>query len=425
MNTTTMKNSIYTIIMLSLLAFGCGEHSHDGHEGHDHGEESHEEEEADSKTEVHLLQNQMDIMGIEMGNFQFLNLSTTVKSNGQLEVPPQNKASLSALLGGRVKSVNVLAGDYVHKGQVLAMLEHPDFIELQEKYLAARVKSGLLEKNFLRKKKLFEENVSSAKDFEKAEAEHLSARALVNGLKAKLQMLDIDIIAIESGEFISAIPVKSLISGFVQVVEINIGMYVQPEQHLFEIVDNAEIHIDLKVYEKDMGKIKNGQKVIFSLTSNPDSVFEGTIFALGKSFENESKAMVVHAEITNKRGNLLPGMYVDARIVTTEERVRALPRGAIVSDGGMNYIFVLDSGPDDGDHHENHDHAGHDHGHEEDHSGEYIFRKVEINTGASDIGFTEVAPVDELAADARIVTKGAFYLLAEMKKGEGGHGHHH
>ena len=188
--------------------------------------------------------------------------------------------------------------------------------------------------------------------------------------------------------------------------------------------DNEHIHIDLQVYEKDIGKIRNGQKVIFSVASNPDLILQARIFAIGKSFEQEPKAMVVHAEIDNKQGNLLPGMYVDARIITNEDNVRALPDDAIVRDGGLNYIFVLK--PASTMSHSHADGKEHVHEAEDDHSNEFVFRKIEVNTGASDIGFTEVVPAYNLPAHVEIVTKGAFYLLAEMKKGQGGgHGHHH
>lgn len=418
-----MKKTTYILGILAtvfVLGLGCGQSSSDEHgegeDGHGHGEEG-------SKEEVHLVQKQMDVMGIELGKFQHLNLSTTVKSNGQLELPPQNKASLSAVMGGRVKSVNVLEGDYVTKGQVLAALEHPDFVEMQEQYMTATSQLSFLEKDYQRKKKLFADSISSAKGFQQAEAEYLAALAEANGLKAKLQMLDIDIGAVAKGSFLSAAPIRSPINGYVRKIEINMGKYVQPEQEMFEIVDNEHIHIDLMVYEKDMNKIGKGQKVIFSLTSSPDSIFEGSIFAVGKSFEREPKAMVVHAEIDNKTGNLLPGMYVDARIVTNADTVLAIPNDAIVSDGGLSYIFVLKPASTGGHSHE--EGEEHDHGNEDDHSDEHVFRKIEVSTGATDIGFTEVVPAYNLPEHVKIVTKGAFYLLAEMKKGEGGHGHHH
>lgn len=357
--------------------------------------------------EVHLLQKQMDVMDIRLGAFQFLNLSTTVKANGQLELPAQNKASVSALMGGRVKSIAVVEGDYVQKGHVLAQLEHPDFIEMQELYLSLSSQLLYVKQNFERQRSLYEDSVSSTKSFQQTQAEYETVRAKVGGLKSKLQLIGVDLAQLESGTFVSSIPIKAPINGYVRSIDINMGLSVLPNQSMFELVDNDHIHIDLSVYEKDMNKIKKGQKVVFSLSSRPDSVFQGRIFALGRAFEQEPKAMIVHAEIDNHDGSLLSGMYVDARIVTNEEKVRALPNDAIVSDGGLSYIFVLKPSTVN------------------DHEGEYVFRKIEVNTGASDIGFTEVVPVYNLPEHVQMVTSGAFYLLAEMKKGEGGHGHHH
>lgn len=408
-----MKRTIYTIsILTALFVAGCGSQSsrEPGHKKEDH---AHPLE--SGPEEVHMVQKQMEVMDITLDQFQYLNLGTTVKANGQLQLPPQNKASVSAVIGGRIKAISALEGDHVTKGQTLALLEHPDFVEMQERYMAASSQLVYQQKDYERKKILYADSISSARAFQQSEAEYNALVATVNGLKAKLQMLDIDVKSVEKGNFISAVPVRSPIDGYVRLIEVNMGMYVQPDQEMFEIVDNEHIHIDLMVYEKEMNKVQHGQKVIFSLSSDPDSVFQGSIFAVGRAFEQEPRAMVVHAEINNKKGNLIPGMYVDARIVTNEQKVKALPNDAIVSDGGLNYIFVLKPTPP------------HDHTHQETagHNDEYVFRKIEVRTGATDIGFTEVTPAYDLPENAQIATRGAFYLLAEMKKGEGGHGHHH
>jgi len=412
-------------IMLGIFFFiGCGPAEHV------HEEEEHDHEEEASKEEVHLVKRQMDVMGIELGNFQYLDLSTTVRSNGQLELPPQNKASLGAVMEGRVKSINVLEGDKVTKGQVLAYLEHPEFIELQEQYITLKSQLEFLEQDYLRKKALHEDSITSTKAFQNAQADYRSAQGELQGLTAKLEMLGLNVESVAKGNISGSIPLRSPINGFVRSIDVNLGTYVLPNEEIFEIVDNEHIHIDLRVYEKDIAKIENGQKVVFSLASNPDLLFEGSIFAIGKSFEDEPKAMVVHAEIDNKTGGLLPGMYVDARIITNAQKVRALPDDAIVSDGGLNYIFVLRPEVtahihDSGEEHAHDEEEAHKHEEEKSHEGEFLFRKIEVSTGAVDIGFTEVVPAFDLPDDLQIVTKGAFYLLAEMKKGEGGHGHHH
>ena len=402
---------------------------------------AHDEVENAPTDMVHLVQDQMDVMNIELGTFQDVNLKTTIKANGQLELPPKNKASVSSLMAGRVSYVSVIVGDRVKKGQVLARLEHPDFIQLQEDFLSTSASIKFLQQDFERKKKLLADSITSVKTYQEAEAKFNTANAKLSGLEAKLNLLGIGLQGLKQGKIVSSIPVTSPISGFVRLVEINMGMSVQPEQEMFEIVDNEHIHMDLRVYEKDIDKLEEGQKVHFSLTTKPNEVFEGKIFAIGKAFENDPKAVIVHAEIDNKTGNLLPGMYVDARIETDFNKVPALPNDAIVEDGGLSYIFVRETesgnsdshedGHDHGDGHD-HDHSDeHDHGHgqtekeESDHAGEYVFRKIEVNTGAKDIGFTEVVPAQKIGEDPVIVIKGTYYLLAELNKGEGGHEHHH
>jgi len=381
----------------------------DDHSGRDH--EAEEKEQLD----VHMVEKQMEVMNIRLGTFQNLNLSTTVKSNGRLELPPQNKASVSSLLEGRVSKIYVLEGDHVQKGQALANVEHPAYIDVQQQYLEAKSELEFAQRDYTRKQDLATDSVSSAKSLQQAEAAYRSLKAQVNGLESKLVMLGTDLNALEVGNFSRAMTIRAPIRGYVKSIDVNMGMSIAANQSLFEIVDNEHIHIDLRVYESDINKIEKEQRVMFSLTSNPDSVFQGSVFAVGRAFEDDPKAMIVHAEIDNAAGDLLPGMYVDARIITDNKSVMALPNDAIVSDGGLDYIFVLKP-------QETHTHAE---GEEHDHDNEFVFRKIEVNTGAKDIGFTEVVPVYNLPENVQIVTSGAFYLLAEMKKGEGGHGHHH
>ena len=415
---TTIKYIISIVIIA--FTFSCNQQSSEVNKPE---EENQEHTEVESDEEVHLVQKQMDVMEIKLGGFQYLNLSTTVKANGQLELPPQNKASLSTIMGGRVKSVTIIEGDYVTKGQILAQLEHPDFVEIQEQYLASKSQLSFLEKEYKRKMGLYADSINSARVSEQAEANYYSALAKTNGLKERLQIMDIDINAVERGELSSTIPIKSPINGYVKEVYINLGKYVSPQEEMIEIVDNKHIHIDLMIYEKDINKVKEGQKVIFSLYSSPDVVYSGNIFSTGKSFDREINAVVVHAEINNKTGELLPGMYVDARVITNEEKVRAVPNNAIVKDGSLNYIFVLK--PNLNSDHKHDDFEEHSHDNNQTHDKEYVFIKMEVNTGANDIGFTEVVPAYNLPEHTQLVTNGAFYLLAEMKKGEGGHGHHH
>jgi membrane fusion protein, heavy metal efflux system len=417
--------SIYSISIICIILLGSchnheeGDHDHADHEGHadhaghDHAAEAAMQEPTEEKlseTEVELTQTQLDVMEIEIGSFESLDLRSGIKSNGTLELPPQNQASVSTMLAGRVTKINVHDGDYVRKGQALAYLEDPEFINLQEHYMTARSALNSVEKSYLRKKQLNADSISSAKDFEQAEAEYYGAMAKTKGLEQKLRLLNINTTDLMSGVFVSQIPVLSPISGYVQSIHVNTGKYVLPAEDMFEIIDTEQLHLDLMVYEKDISKVELDQRVVFSLSNYPDSLFTGEIYALGKTFENSPKAMVVHAHILNKTNRMLAGMFVEASIITTKSASLSLPKDAIVDDGGLHYIFILDQ--------IHHDPA-------ED---GFVFKKTEVKVIASELGYTQIALLSPQKEDARVVTKGAFYLSAQMKKGQGGgggHGHAH
>ena len=410
-----MKN--YIIIILIVFGISSCENNSiiEGHE-HDHGAHG-------PKGAVELTEKQLSLIDYELGDFQQMNFGKNIKCSGELELPPQNKASVSALLGGRVKSIDVIEGNFVKKGQTLAVLEHPDVIEYQEQYLDVANNISLLKSDFERKQALFNDSITSQKVFEQAESDYHSAVAKLNTLKAKLSLIGVSAEQVEKGNITSGITIKSPIDGYVRLVEINIGTFVEPQAEMFEIVDNEHIHIDLHVYEKDINAIKIGQKVLFSLSSNEGVNYEAEVFAIGKAFENDTKSVRVHAEIIAKKHNLLPGMYVNAIIVADPQTRRVLPDNSIISEGEKEYIFVQTIKKAD-------EHEDHDHGHEEEsHEGhrhnaaKVGFLKIGVSTGNSELGYTEILTTGSIPLNEGIVLKGAFYLHAEMKKGDAGHVH--
>jgi cobalt-zinc-cadmium efflux system membrane fusion protein len=408
-----MKLQNLIILFFALFILGCGnptdkhgheeenEAAHEGEDAHDH----EAEEEYDKEKEVHMVAEQMEIMAIKTGGFKNMSLNGSVKASGELELPPQKKASVSTLTAGRVKKIHVLEGDKVVRGQILTELESPTIIKWQQEYMEAEGELGYLKEQFDRVTELFENETVSKRDFQQAKSEFNRVNAKSVGFKAQLQMIGIDPEKVKSGQIQSSFYVRSPLSGYVRVIQFNLGQYVTAETELFEIVDNHHIHIGLNVFEKDLAKISNNQRVNFTLVGFPNQVFEGKIFAVGKAFETQTRSVKIHAEIENKTGKLLPGMYVDARIIVENKNTLCLPEEAVVEDEGLSYIFLEKSANQK--------------------TGEVAFEKIEVNTGLKDIGYIEILPVTKIHPKSQIVVSGAFYLLAEMKKGEGGHGHHH
>jgi cobalt-zinc-cadmium efflux system membrane fusion protein len=332
------------------------------------------------------------------------NMGEYVEANGELEVPPQNEATVTAIIGANVQSIKVIEGDKIKKGQVLAYLSHPDIIDVQTEYSSNWNQLQFLTSDYERQKKLYDENVGSGKEFQRIKSEYLAMKSRVRGSEAQLVMMGLSTVKIQQGEIYSTIPVKSPIDGHIRKVEIKIGQYVQPQTDMFEIVNIDHIHADLMVFEKDMHKVKEGQKIRFSLPSDPTIELDAVIYSVGKAFEQDPKALHIHAEIENKEGYLIPGMYINAQIAVSNSESIALPESAVVKEGDKFFIFTAEK------------EKGSD-------VEEWGFKPVEVTIGSIDNGWMEVKLINQLDSNVQVAWNNAYYLMAELKKGEAEHTH--
>lgn len=373
-------------------------------------EEAQEEEK--ETTEVALTESQYKTVGIETGIVEDRNLNKVIKANGYTTVPPQNSAEVSTLIGGTVKDIFVLEGTYVNKGKVLATIQNLEVIEMQEDYQSAVANVEFLQLEYNRQKTLSEENVNPRKTFQEVKAKLAAERARAQAAKNKLDALHVN-----AKGTTSVVPIVSPINGFVGKINIAKGAFANTGVSLFEVVDNSQMHLDLNVYEKDLGSISVGQVIDFVLTNQSNKSIKGKIFGINKSFSNESKTVAVHAKIdpADAKG-LIPGMYVSANINITNATVPALPKDAVVRNADKYFVFVQEEGHAE----EKHEHKEGEK--EEAHEEEVHFKAVEVIPGTTDLGFTEVKFVDKIDSQVKIVTKGAFYLLSAMKGG-GEHSH--
>lgn len=410
-------SSFFKIFLLSsflLILNSCGEKK---------TEEAHEEEK--SETEVALTKTQFETVGIETGSIEMKNLNTIIKANGYTTVPPQNMANVSTLIGGVVKEIYVLEGTYVAKGKTLATLQNLQVAEMQEDYNSAVANIEYLQLEYNRQKTLSEEDVNPRKVFQEVKAKLAVERARAQAAKNKLQAINVSL----SGNS-SLIPIIAPISGYVGKIGITKGTFADTGISLFEVIDNTQMHLDLNVFEKDLGKISIGQEVDFVLTNQSNKVIKGKIFGINKSFSNESKSVAVHAKINESdTKDLISGMYVAANINITNQTVQALPKDAIVRNGDKYYIYIQEEHVEETPKGKKEAHVhkeGEAHDHEEETAekehDEVHFKAIEVVPGTTDLGYTEIKLVEEIPANAKIVVKGAFYLLA-TSKGGGEHVH--
>ncbi|MDX1349912.1 MAG: efflux RND transporter periplasmic adaptor subunit [Putridiphycobacter sp.] len=404
-----MKTIIKQFILLITTVFfivSCGG-SGDGHseeDGHDHGHNNGDEHKGEHGEEIHLSAQQFMSLNIKVDSLPMRNMNSFVTANGELEVPPQNEAEVTAVIGANVKSIKVIEGEKVKKGQVLAYLTHPNLIQLQTDYITNWNELSYLKTEFNRQEKLYGEKVGSGKEFQKVTSELNVKKGIVAGLKAQLKILGISTERLEKNEISEMVAVRSPISGFIRLVEVKLGQYVSPETSLFEIVNAEHVHADLMVFEKDAHKIKVGQKVIFNVQSVPDEELTAEIYSVGQNFEQDPKAIHVHAEIENKDGKLIPGMYVKGKIYTDNVMSYAIPEEGLVREGEKYFIFSAKKEMD----------------HDEE---QWAFEPIEVMPGISEGGWVEIKLLTPLDPNIKIAWNNAYNLIAEMKKGEAEHSH--
>ena len=390
-----------TTMLMALTLFSCGDSktAEDETKESTLTEESHTEGEAE---EVMLTAQQFEALQMEIDTLAQRNMSGYVEANGTLEVPPQNEANITALAGANVASIEVIEGDEVKKNQAVAYLSHPSIIQIQSDYLNAYSNSRFLKQEYERQKRLYEAGVASGMNYQKATADYQSSTAMVNGLEAQLRQYNINVNGVRNGTIYQRVALRSPIAGVVEKVFIKTGQYVEPQTNLMEIVDTDHVHADLMVFEKDVDRVKKGQQVRFSVQSRPGTELVAEIYSVGKTFEQDPKAVHVHAEIENKGGGLTPGMYIKGRIeVDNDETAEtALPESAIITEGGRDYVFKAQR-----------------------EGNTWSFIPVEVTMGEKDGDWIAIRFFETPDHNSRFAYNNAYYLMGEMNKGDTEHSH--
>jgi membrane fusion protein, heavy metal efflux system len=395
---TNFMKRLFGLIVLAFVATGCNR----GAESTG-AEETHADAEADENS-VALTRDQAEMAGIALGKLEQKQISGTIRVNGVLDVPPQQLISISIPLGGFLKNTTLLQGSRVLKGQVIATVENMDFIQIQQDYLEARNQFELAREDYERQQELAKENVNSQKTLQQSRTTYGNWQARYNALREKLKLINADIASVEQGKVSGTVNIYSPIEGYVTQVNVNIGKFVNPADVLFEIVDTRHLHAELIVFERDVPKLRIGQKVRFTL-ANESRERMASVYLIGREIAAD-RTVQIHCHLEESDSELLPGMYLSAIVETGGALVPALPNEAIVDYQGSKFIFV--SSRDD-----------------QSTSAEkpgLHFTMVPVNVSASELGFTEVSLPDSLV-NSEIVIKGGYALISKMKNSEEEHGH--
>lgn len=374
-----MKNIIIILAFFTLIS--CGEKEK-------LAEEIVLEEDNNS---LKLTDEQLKTFDLSTVYLQERTITKSLKLNGELNVPPQNLVSISSALGGYVKSTKLLPGMFVRKGEVLAVIEDNQFIQLQQDYLTTKTQLVNAEAEYHRQKDLNLNKASSDKVYLQAEADYKTLLISKSSLEQKLRLITIDPNKVSVANIRESISIYAPFNGYVSDIFVNIGKYISPNDVLLELINLSDLYLKLKVFEQDLDVIEIGQSVTVYTNSKPDKKYEAELIQIGKSFSAD-RAVAVYAKLKEVDPKLIPGMYMNAEIIVPENKTRALPEESVVSFEGKDYVFeILDSN---------------------------TFEMIEVQVGNSGNGWLEIKNAATLQ-DKKIAEKGAYALLMALKnKGE-------
>lgn len=340
-----------------------------------------------SENIVQLSDQQMKSVGITTTTVQNRNMEKLVRLNGKAEISPSHISSVSSIMGGHIKSINVINGSHFNKGQVLAVVEDPQFIQLQQDYLVTKAQLEAARLNFNRQKDLNTSKASSDKTLQTAQADYSTLNATLKGLEEKLRIIGISAKGLSTGNIRSKINIYAPFSGFVSKILVNNGQYINPADTLFELINPTGLLLELKVFENDVNDVKVGQEILVYNNQNPDLKSNAKIVSLVPSIENGGSATAI-AKLSTTNTEFVKGMYINAEVNISSRYTQGLPNDAVVAFENKNYVF-------------------------ED-LGKSKYKMIPVVTGISDDQFTEILKADFLK-DKKIVQKGAYSLLMMLK----------
>ena len=327
---------------------------------------------------------------MELGTASIKNLSKAISAAGYIEVPQEGKAEVRSYIGGYLQSSPLLPGSYVKKGQFLISLENLEYIELQQNYLQVKEELTYLKAVFDRQSVLAAEKITSQNNKQQAESKYNSALANFEGLRKKLQLININPDKIQAEDISSSINLYAPIEGYITKVNAVKGKFAEPTDEIFEIINTDHLHLELKVYEQDILKVEKGQKISFRVPEADDKKYMGEVFLVGKTIDETDRTVSVHCHIADD--SQIPaviGMYIEAEIFIESREGFCLPSGAFVSEEGVYSVFVVESFNDD----------------------EYIFEKIKVEVGQINEDCIEIVGASLQTIDGKqLLIEGAFDL---------------
>lgn len=382
-----MKNIFFLFLLIAAISCGKNEPTTT--------EKPHAEVAHASGDLIHLTAEQAKQAGLEFGDFEQKNIADELRVNAELVVHPEHVAQVTAFSDGIIAELKTSLNAMVSKGQVLATVRKPDLLDLQQQFLENKSQLAYLKNEYDRYKALKDADATASKNFQKAETDLRTAETTAAVLSSKLRQYQINPDKLTAQNLSTQLVLLAPVSGIVTGVKTNVGAAVQPGTVICEVTDLSQFHADLWVFEKDILKVKNGQRASLSFPAEPTKTYPATIYSIDKVLDPTKRAVRAHARLDGgiaKQQSFVNGAFLEARIATNGVGGdNALPEAAVVREGEDDFIYLLEKEGADGS----------------------FFKRIKVTKGGAADGYVSVTPTEALPEGAKLVLKGAYYVSAQ------------
>ena len=338
---------------------------------------------------IRINREQFETIKLAIGEPGKMQFEEIIRCNGYLLVDPAGTARISTSVPGIVKKINCNTGQMVNTSQNLFQLSGNEFIELQRDFAEMASQLKRIRSEYERIKLLYSDKVGTEKEMILAESDFEAANAKYSALKMKLKLVGLDDSKIEEGDFYESFSLKSPLNGYISEINVSVGQYADQQTIMAEIFDFTRLQLRLAVFEKDLGKVKESQKITFNLLGDPDKYYSGTLKSVGKNVDIESKTIICYATIDDLKSNkFVNNAYVEASITTNTDTVTAVPEESIIKSGDSNYLLEFVKNEND----------------------TTYLKRVKVDIGRIKNGFIEILNQTEIS---KIVIKGGYNIQVE------------
>ncbi len=343
---------------------------------------------SEASDEVFITNEQLQAIDFTMASVKQETLQQEIKANGMIHVPPQNLTSISSYLGGVLAQADLLIGDEVSRGDVLARLNSTDYIDLQQEFLDLNSQLSLVQEELTRQEALRKDEINSVKNLTQAKTDFQSINARLQAVTEKLRLIGTNIESLQQGNISRQIVLRAPFDGYVDKISASRGSYIQPNQPIYTIIDPQHQHLELSIYEQDVDKIKVGQKVIFNIPGS-NIQHEAEVYVIGKSI-TEERILPVHCHYTDESLRLPIGTYVEAKVQIGAQNAAMVPSSALILRESSDYILTEIS---------------------EENSGR-TFRRIPITRGTEQAGWTQINTNETIQA---VVDGGSYFIASAIE----------